>query len=231
MKKKLIKTNDGIFELGVEELLPMFDNLLKKFSHKCVEDLSGFESNRNEFNDYYQIGVLELMGAFERYDHTKGATFFTHLHRELHYRLIMMIREFNAEKRKPEKPLVYIDKKVEDCEVSNIIKDKDDKYFDKKEDKLENFLSENLTKTERLLIAVYFRKKLNKSKGLYKNSLEYAIDVFDEETNSSSISKSELADKLNISRPTLNKRMNEAVEKMKKLAERYVYTQQLDSAM
>lgn len=228
MNKKMIKTSNGIFEMGVDELLPMFDALLKKFSHKCEKDLSGYEDNSFVFEDYYQIGVVELIGAFERYDHTKGATFFTHLHRELNYKIIMMIREFEAEKRKADQPLLYINKEVEGCEVANIIKGKDDKYFNENENKLESFLKKNLTNMERLLIAVHFKKGYAKAKGLYKCSLDYAIDTFDNGEIDISMNKSELAEILNISRPTLNKRIDEAIEKMKELAEYYVHTQQLN---
>ena len=233
MNKKLIRTNEGIFELGVEELIPMFDNIIKKFSHKCVKDLCGYEENTYDFDDYYQIGLVELMSAFEKYDHTKGATFFTHFHRELHHRIIMLIREFEAEKRKLDQPLLYINKEVEDgCEISNVIKDKDDKYFEEGGTKLEQFLKKNLTQTERVLIAVHFKKSYNKAKGLYKNSLDYTMRTLIEDENIDiSINKSDLAKVLNISRPTLNKRINEAVEKIEELAEYYVHTQQLKYSM
>ena len=230
MRKKLIKTNEGLFEMGVDELLPMFDNILKKFSHMCVRGLKKYNQNTCEFEDFYQIGVVELMTAFDKYDHTKGATFFTHLHRELHHRFIMIIREFEADKRKVEQPVVYLDKEVDEgCEISNVI-GKCDKYFS--ENKLEKLLRENLTDTERVLIAVHFKKNIYKTKGIYKESLDYAIRTLLEENffnlNASSLNKTKLSELLGISRPTLNKRTDEALKKAKRIAKYYIENERLN---
>lgn len=228
LRKKLILTNEGLFEMGVEELLPMFDNILKKFSHKCVNSFKKYKNNTYDYDDYYQIGTLELMSAFDKYNHDKGATFFTHLHRELHHRMIMIARELEAEKRKVDQ-LVYLNEEVDDgCEISNII-GKKDTYFTEK--KLETLLKENLTETERLLIAIHFKKSINKSKGIYKNSLDYTIRMMVEDNTlfdeSPSFNKAELAEHLGISRPTLNKRIEKAMVKIKKLAEYYVAVEEI----
>lgn len=226
--KKLIKTNKGLFMLGVDDLIPMFDPMLKKFSHKCVTDLGVFEENPNVFDDYYQMGIMELMDVFKHYDYTKGATFFTLFHRELHNKIRMLAREFKADMRTTDQPLLYINKEVEGCEVENIVKGKDDGYFEGNGDGLENFLRANLSKEDRMLIAVHFKKNYNKAKGTRKKILFSAVDAFTEEGINPSISKMELAELLNVSRPTLNKRIVEAVEKMRELAEYYIHQNGID---
>lgn len=223
MLKKLIKTTDGIVELNINELILKFDNMVKKFAHECKEELSGYENNPYDFDDYYQMGLIKISEVFEKYDIDKGACFSTLLFRELNNKMVMIIRELEAEKRKPTQSNVYINDEIEGCEIINVIKGDEDTYFER-EFSLEQFLSSRLTITERVLVAMAFKKDYYKSKGVYKSSLDYAMNMFsDELIDVTSISKNELADLLNISRPTLNKKINEAMEKVKELAQYYIY--------
>lgn len=226
MLTKMIKTTEGVFDLGVNDLLVKFDNMAKKFAHRCDNELSGYENNTYDFDDFYQIALIEISDMFEKYDVSRGACFSTMIFRELNHRMIMIIRELEADKRKPSQQHVYINKEVEGCEVVNVIKDKDDSYFGC-DFELERFLKERLTANERVLIAMAFKKDLSKSKGVYKHSLDYAINIFsDEILDVENVSRSELAEMMHISRPTLNKRISEALDKVRELAQYYVYTTQ-----
>lgn len=222
---KSIKTTQGIFELTLEEVLANFDGMAKQFAHKCTSKLENYENNAYDYDDYYQMALMVMMELYKKYDLSKGACFSTLAHRELNNKQIMIIRELEAEKRKNTQPYLYLNKEIDGCEVANIVKSKSDDCFEDA-DNLESFLLRNLTTQERLFIAIMFKKEINKAKGSYKKSIEYAVSFFaDDIIEIDNIGKQELAEMLDMSRPTLNKRIKETYEKVKFLASCYLNSQ------
>lgn len=226
---KAIKTQTGIHNLSVEEVLLSFDNMFKKFAHSCVNGLKKVDGNVDEFEDYVQLAKIEAISAFKTYDIDKDIMFSTYLSNSLRYVFIHLLRDSNAQKRKNEKPLLYINKETESGEDGTgvLANPKEDVYFSDDANTLENFIKENLTADEIVFLTMGLKKQVGKAKGVQKSSLIYAIDAFVDSKyinhqNGISKTKAELAEQIGISRPTLNKRINETMIKTKQLAEKYI---------
>lgn len=132
----------------------------------------------------------------------------------------------NAQKRKAEKPLLYINKELESGEDgSNVIADqRENTYFlNGADNELEVFLLANLTEEDVVFLTMGLKKQVSKSKGCQKASLTYTLDVLSDKAKSAmGLTKSELAERLGLSRPTLNKRINSTMKKTQELAMQYL---------
>lgn len=226
---KAIKTQTGIHNLSIEEVLLSFDNMFKKFAHSCVNGLKNVDGNVDDFEDYVQLAKIEAISAFNTYDVNKNIMFSTYLSNSLRYVFIHLLRDSNAQKRKSEKPLLYINKETESGEDGTgvLANPKEDVYFKDSTNTLENFLKENLTEDEIIFLTMGLKKQVGKAKGVQKSSLIYAIDAFVDSKcinyqSVTSKTKAELAEQIGISRPTLNKRINETMIKTRQLAEKYM---------
>lgn len=220
MQRKIIKTKEGLKEVTLEETISMFELMINKYSHRCVVEIEKYQDNFYSYEDYYQQGVVELIRLFEKYDAEKGACFSTLLHRRLNHKLIMNIRELEAEKRKSDRKYLYINDDENNIDNTNLIKDVKDKYFEASVG-LEEFLSERLTETERMLLTLHFKKDYFKARGLYKQSLSFALDIFAKDERIFNMNRSQMAEELNISRPTLNRRVEDTVNKVIMLTREY----------
>ena len=219
---KTIKLQTGFHTISTEEMLSTFEEMIYKFAHNCTRNLQTIEGNLNEFDDYVQLGRMEAMSAFKTYDANTGILFSTYLSNALRYIYVHLVRDMNAQKRKTEKPLLYINKELESGEDgSNVIADqRENTYFlNGADNELEVFLLENLTEEDVVFLTMGLKKQVSKSKGCQKASLTYTLDVLSDKTKSAmGLTKSELAERLGLSRPTLNKRINSAMKKTQELA-------------
>lgn len=223
---KTIKMQTGFHTIDTDEMLLTFEGVIYKFAHNCNSNLKTIEGNLNEFDDYVQLGRIEAISAFKSYDVESGTLFSTYLSNALRYVYVHLVRDMNAKKRKNEKPMLYINKELESGEDgSNVIGDKrEDRYFiEEEEGKLEGFLFDNLNEEEIMFLTMGLKKQIGKSKGCYKSSLAYTIDVLSDRVGSiNQMTKSELAESLGLSRPTLNKRINSTIAKTQALAIQYL---------
>lgn len=224
---KAILIGKTVENLSVEEVMEKFEDMVKKFARECKRDISQFDNNLNTFEDYVQIGLLELINSYNCYDIERGASFSTLLFRNLNFRKIMLLREIRSEKRKSEKRMVYLNNEVEFEDGStqprmNTIKindEKEDEYF--YEETLEGYLMKNLTKDERLMVAVQLKKDSANTTGASREAFSYAIQFFADDIPVN-LSKVALAEAMNIARPTLNSRIKIAMKKLRILTERYI---------
>lgn len=233
--EKVILTNSGEVLLSTEEMLLSFNNMLKKFAGECVRGLSGITGNVDEFEDYYQIATIEAINAFKSYNIENGVMFSTYLNKSLRYVFIHLLRDKSAKIRKPEQPLLYINKKANNDEnntedgINVLVNDYDvAEEVIKKDEDLEDFLMKNLTKEEMILLTMGMYKKMSKAKTLQKSSLNFMVSVLMENSGEELIkTKAELAKTLNISRPTLNKNIDKSLEKIKILAKEFINTKEI----
>lgn len=216
---KNILTQAGVRTLSTEEMLLSYENMIYKFAHNCNNKLKSVLSNVNDFDDYVQIGRVEAINIFKNYDIKNGVMFSTYLTNALRYVYIHLVRDLNAKKRKLDAPVVHLNKELEfGDELGNIALSElqqEDCYESLNED-LEDFLRENLTEEELECVSMGFKKNINKSKGSLKESLCYASETLSK--YEADLTRAELADELKISRPTLNKRIDQALVKTKELA-------------
>ena len=222
LNKKVIGTTDGNFYMSIEEVLVQYDDMVKSFAHKCVKGLANLETT-HEYEDYYQMGQLELIKVFNSYDVNK-ACFSTILHRAQHHKFIMLIREFGTEKRKSEQPLFYLNKETDDGATENIIGEIDVR-IENCEDSLEERIRKNFTTEERLMMALGFKKNSSKIEGREKsilNSTLRIVEDIDVGGDIRELNRSDVAKILNLSRPTLNKRIEKVMDRVKILALDYL---------
>ena len=222
MNKRLIRTTDGNFEMTLEEVLIQYDDMVKSFAHKCVSGLAGFE-NTNEYEDYYQMGILDLIKLYGKYEADKSC-FSTILHRVQHHRFIMMMRELQTEKRKADQSLVYLNEESKDGAHENVI-GKVDLNLEACGDSLEERIRKHFTTEERLMMVLGFKKNSSKIEGRDKHILNMALDIFDDinvGVDIKELNRTDVAKILNISRPTLNKRIEEVMDRVKLMALDYL---------
>ena len=224
--KKLIKTTNGEFYLSLEEVMIAYENMLKQFANRCLMSFKQYSSNCNDFDDFVQLANMELISAFNAYDADKNSCFSTFLTKVLGNRFLYLQRSLLTQKRLNKKPLIYLNEQMEDGhEIGSLIEDKiaEEELVEEKEVDLEIFLKENLTQEELVYLTIDFQKKANKSKGDYKESVLFASDIFSDENRYKYIkNKKDLAKILKMSRPTLNKRIEEALDKLRSLTNEYL---------
>lgn len=218
--------------MSVEEMLLKYDNMFNQFAYQCVEKVSGYQNNVEEFDDFKQIAVIKAIEKFETYDISRGANFSTLLFNSLRGLIVDIIRKNDSKKRKIKQSLVFIDATIEggNTSIGEIISDtKEINFFEDNIEELKKFLSQNLTQEEIMFYTIDLKKQINKVSTKQRNCLEYAIEIFTYLAGGSIPDKKEdLAILLNISRPTLNKRIKKTVTKVKELVVKH-YLENLGS--
>lgn len=228
MTKKLIVTENGknvIVEMTINEVLVKFENLFNQFAHQCMSKLSGYQDCYEEFDDFKQLAMLKAVDYFNYYNIEENTAYSTILFTSLRTLQVDLIRKYEAQKRKSEYKLVYMDEQINDSREDNssvISISKGDEYFVDDMSALEKYLIKNLTKEEMLYYAVDLKKQVGKASPMQKYSLETTIDLFASVVGFIPDKKEDLALLLKISRPTLNKRIKETVEKVKELTREFI---------
>lgn len=223
----------GLMKFDAEDMIVAMKDMIYKFAHLCESNLSTITGNIYELEDYAQRGRLELVTAFEKYDVEKNTMLTTYCHQTLSNTYGRLVRELVAQKRKPDQPLLYINRSVLDNGVDfvGVLKDEsadmENCICDEAKD-LDEFLLENITEDEAMFLMMAFKKNYKKSKVAEKRILNNAMDLFSEKATASvrELNRSEMAEMLGITRPTLNKRINQSLNKVQNLAERYVVEKQ-----
>ena len=211
--------------IDTKGMLLRFDDMFNQFAHQCVKKTAGYQGCTDEFDDYKQIARIKAIEKFEDYDIAKGANFSTILFTALRGLVVDIIRKNESQMRKSKHQLFFIDAPVgETGESANeIIADKKgDVYFEDDYTDLEKYLIKNLSKEEIMFYTIDLKKQVNKASSKHKLCLQHTIDSFTSIAGGYIPDKKEdLAILLNISRPTLNKRIKETVTKVRELAMEY----------
>lgn len=225
--KKIIKVmNNEVAEyreVTKDEILVIFDGMYNEFAHKCCKDLIGYKESVEGFDDYKQMAMIKAAWIFDKYDLSRNSCFSKALFEGFKNLFIDIMREKEAIKRKAEQPLVYLNAESESGEeISNIIADEKAGDIEIDEaNKLEKFLLYNLTKEEIMFYTIDLKKQLGKASTLHKTCLSHTIDIFTQVIGEFPDKKEDLAIMLGLSRPTLNKRIKLACERVRELAEEF----------
>lgn len=227
MTKKIKYTNDGnpeIKPLTITEVLELFENSFNQFAHKCEKDFKDFQDHHQDFDDFKQLAMIKATQVFDVYDIEKQTNFSTLLYTALRGEYTDLRRKYKAQKREC-KNKVYLNAPIGDKgeEIGNIIKDsKSEDVFKEDSVSLEEFLIENLSEEEMLFYSIDLKKKMNKASKQQKSCLESTIDIFESIVGEVPDKKEDLAKSLGMSRPTLNKRINNTVLKVQKLSKDFI---------
>lgn len=222
MNRKPIKTVDGIINMSLEEVLYQYDDMVKSFAHKCVKELAGYGAIE-EFDDYYQTGQVELIELYNIYEAEKSC-FSTMLHRIQHQKFIMMLRRLKTQKRKNDQTLLYLNDESEEGEIENVV-GKKDVELENCEDSLDARIKKHFTEEEKLMIILGFKRVSSKIEGREKRMFNLVLNIFDDIDVGMDIKKltsTDVAKILNISRPTLSKRVDKVMERLRLLALDYL---------
>lgn len=207
--------------MDAEEVLLKFDDMFNQFAHQCVQKTSSYQGCVEEFDDFKQMARIKAVEKFETYDISKDANFSTLLFKVLRELIVDIIRKNESQMRKTKDTIISIDAPLESGDsASEGIADKNgDVYFEDEATELEKYLSEKLTKEEIMFYTIDLKKQINKASSKHRLCLQHTIDSFTMMVGGYiPDKKAELAILLDMSRPTLNKRINETVVKVKELA-------------
>lgn len=210
--------------LTMEEMLEMYDDMFNQFAHQTHRKTSGYRECVEGFNDFKQMAIIKAMEKYKTYDLSKNANFSTILFKALEGLTVDIIRRNEAQSRKCEHQLIYLDAPVGDTDenMNSVIADnKTDICIDEDATKLEKYLIENLTKEEIMFYTIDLKKRVGKASKIYRTCLEHTIDMFTRVIGVIPDKKEDLAKLLGLSRPTLNKKIKLACEKVKALAEEF----------
>lgn len=226
LKKEIkitINNEISIVKMSREEMLINFDNLFNQFAQQCMEKNKDYNNRIEDFDDYKQKAMIKALEKFETYDIRKGM-FSTILFIALQGLIIDEIRKNEAKIRKAEYKPYYLDSQnFEEGEcVANLVPDKTSgEYIINNSTDLEKFLIKNLTKEEMMFYTIDLKKRAGKASSIQKVCLKHTIEVFTKIIGIIPDKKIEIATLLGISRPTLNKRIKEAIDKVKTLTEEF----------
>ena len=231
MKKEFIFNINGepcVMAMTQEQMIEKFLDSVKSFANECLMSFeprkSRIYNNIYEFEDYVQIGLMELINCYFKYDIEKGNCFSTYLHGALALKQLNIAREITSMKRRIEKPSVSLNQESKyDASIESLYFGKGDKYF-REESGFDNFLMNNLTEEERSFLAMGLQKQVKKAENKTKREcIEYAIAIVNEKSliDTTNLTKEKLAEALKISRPTLNTRIKKTMEKVYLLAQQY----------
>jgi len=216
---KKIKIKNEIKEMSLEEVLECFNDMSYKFAIKCENNLKQYSSNSYyALEDYLQIARLQITNCYSKYDMALNNCFSTFLTVSLRNKFLVLAKSANRLKRKNLNAVsldtTYI--------YPNTLQVQDD-YLKEEEDlSLENFLIENLTEDEIIYFKIDLLKKKSKSSKLIYNCIDYVLENFVSDIKLCFKNKKDLAQALNISRPTLNTRINQTRQKVEFLMNNYM---------
>lgn len=221
MTKKEIKTSDGIKLWTLDEVIENYESMVCKFARTMEKDLSKYHGNVDAYDDYYQKSIIILMQLYNEYDVKKNVSFSTILYRNLNQALMQEARKLKALKRKIEKPLIYFQQELENgVDLTGAINDGNSSSMPNEQFELEYFLRKNLSEQE-----IIFLSQGIKTKTESFSQEEVFINLFSDIEKKYGISadskKYEVADRLGMSRPTLNKHIDLTLEKTKLLLTKY----------
>lgn len=222
MKELLVK-DEGIVLMDLEMVMERFKGMIYQFAHQCENEFKKYEYNVDSFEDYCQIGKIELVKAYDGYKIENGICFSTYVATFLQNCFCMMYRKLNAKKRAV-KNTISLNKELETTTtIEELIPTKKDKYFKIKEESLEQFIKDNMTKEEIIFLLMDIKKLTTNPSKILISSSSYALDVLGEEVdiNVKKLTRTELANSLGITRPTLNARIKKSVKKAQQLTETY----------
>lgn len=247
-QKKMIKTKEGILELSLEQILVKYNIMLKKFAKGCVISFKYVPSAvMCEYQDYLQIGRIVTSTAFNYYDIERDICFSTmlnvylnHMSKELAKYFLVKKRfngygfaDFDIEQLIDSSYDEFSSIKEEKIECKGNLKERFVKYKNSNEGKkdteyiteeLSDYLKNNLTDDEILYYRITLCKKKNKVDRKIKDSVEFMLDslCLGHEELDSLTKKIELAKVLNISRPTINRKMKKIEQKVINLTQDYL---------
>lgn len=207
-----------------EEMLYRFDDMFNQFAHQCVQKTLGYHSCVEDFDDFKQVARIKAMDKFETYDIEKDVNFSTLLFKALRELIVDIIRKHESQMRKSKDQLVFIDAPMEsgDSASDTVSNNEGDTYFEDEPTDLEKFLAKKLTREEIMFYTIDLKKQVNKASSKHKLCLQHTIDSFTIMVGGFIPDKKEdLAIYLNMSRPTLNKRIKETVTKVRELATQF----------
>ncbi len=226
MKKEVkitINNKMSIVKMSKEEMLINFDNVFNQFAQQCMEKNKYYNNRIEDFDDYKQKAMIKALEKFETYDIRKGM-FSTILFIALQGLIIDEIRKNEAKIRKIEHKPYYLDSQnFEDGEsIANIIPDKTSgEYSACSNTGLEEYLIKNLTTEEMMYYTIDLKKRFNRASEIQKSCIQHTINVFMEMIGETPDKKTDMAELFGITRPTLNKRIGETINKVKVLTEEF----------
>ena len=199
MKKEIIIVKNGIKvtkEMTMEECVNSFEGAIKKWGNECYVIVKDMSHNLMEYGDFYSEGMICLIEVYKKYKPIN--TFNTVLHKSLDNLKIDLIRKTNAKKRKTEQSVVSFDMELEDeeCDLLQEIEGDIDENFSIME------FNEDMTDA---------MSKLTEEE---RKILNFLLE------NEST--KRVLAKELNISRPTLDSRIEKVRDKVMDLLPEYI---------
>lgn len=199
MKKEIIIVENGIKvtkEMTMEECVNSFEGAIKKWGNECYVIVKDMSHNLMEYGDFYSEGMICLIEVYKKYKPIN--TFNTVLHKSLDNLKIDLIRKTNAKKRKTEQSVVSFDMELEDeeCDLLQEIEGDIDENFSIME------FNEDMTDA---------MSKLTEEE---RKILNFLLE------NEST--KRVLAKELNISRPTLDSRIEKVRDKVMDLLPEYI---------
>lgn len=198
MKKSIMISEDGVKvvkDLTLDECVARFEGAIKRWGNECYVITKNFPNNVMEYDDYYSEGMICLIEVFNKYQPVN--TFNTALHKSLDNLKVDLIRKVNAKKRKTDQKIVSFDMEIEDgCDLLQEIEGKIDENFELME----------------------FEQDLNRVTLQLTDEENKILDYLIENESTKKI----LAKELNISRPTLNTRIEKLKEKIMYLMPEYM---------
>lgn len=183
-------------DMSLEDCTSLFEGAVKKWANEVYVAVKGTTNNLMEYDDFYSEGMICLIEMFDRYAPIN--TFNTALHKSLDNLKIDFIRMANAKKRKTKNSVVSLDLELEDIECDS--------------------LSEILGTEDESFEEIEFNSDI---KGAIENLNDEEIKILIFLLNNES-TKRKLARELNISRPTLDTRIEVLKDKVIDLLPEYI---------
>lgn len=187
--KNIVFSDGSIKKLTLEELMSIFENMINKFAHRCVHSMSKHHTNTDDFEDFYQYGMLELMKTFNIYNEQQ--CFSTLLQINLNNKHGYLLRNLNASKRNSNNSTVSLNAEYPEGNTFDTYIGVEDIMLQDIESKID---------------------LLNKLDTLAEEECKIVKNLLEEEKT-----KIQLAKELGISRPTLDSKIKIIREKLKDL--------------
>lgn len=197
--KNMIVSKNGVKiteVISLDECAKLFEGAIKAWANEMYVIVRGMSNNLMEYDDFYSEGMICLVEMYDKYIPTN--TFNTALHKSLDNLKVDLIRKTNAKKRKTELTVISFDTEIENYEcdmLQELYGDIDKNYcaMEFNED-ISNVLVK-LTPEERKIVNLLVNNESTKRL---------------------------LAKELNISRPTLDSRIEKVKDKIIDLLPEYI---------